>query len=133
MHHNFRGWELNSKKYIILACSSNFYTLSLDHFAFESSSIYKIEVVKHLVYQFWFLSIDAALCQLSSQSGIEHLTLLSWLEFGVYVNLCLNEVKNYILAWNLLCIICMSRSKHSKVAKKYIHLNPNFKYGKTST
>jgi hypothetical protein len=29
MHHNFRCWELNSKKYIILTCSSNFYTFSL--------------------------------------------------------------------------------------------------------
>jgi len=29
MHHNFRRLEVNSKKYIILACFFNFYTLSL--------------------------------------------------------------------------------------------------------
>ncbi len=28
----------------------------------------------------------------------------TWLEFTIYANLCYNEVKIYILIWNLLCI-----------------------------
>jgi hypothetical protein len=73
----------------------------LHHFALEGSSTYQSIAFEHHVYHFRFVSIDVALGQHSNQSVIEHLILLTWLEFGVYVSLYYCEVKIYILSWNL--------------------------------
>jgi hypothetical protein len=86
------------------------YTLSLieHHFIFESFSKYQVTNVKHLVYHFWFLSIEVGFCQHINQSRIEQLTPFDWLEFGVYVSLCYCEVKIYNLTYNLFCITCIT-------------------------
>jgi len=66
--------------------------------------MYQVTNIEHHVYHFLFLLVDVTLWYHTSQLGIEHLTPPTWLEFGVYVNLCYCKVKIYNLACNLLCI-----------------------------
>jgi hypothetical protein len=109
MRHNFRPWELNSKKYIIFACSSNFCTLSLtwslrfQRLLHVSGNSHQISYLPFFIPFNWcdivltFKLINDWKFDSACIVGIQSLCepLFPWSK-----NL-------HIFAWNLLCITCM--------------------------